>query len=619
MANKSRETANIVSNTGVTTISTLVGTAISVTSGGFVAGIATINNINSSHLSVTGISTFSGSNVNLADNTHLRIGDSQDLLLFHNGNDSFIYEQGSGNLAILSTLGDITFGTDDGGSVGERLRIKGSSGNIGIGTTNPESTLHLFADNPTQIIENKLSDGVIKIVSTEGLSYIQSAKSKVTGSGAPLYFTSYNGNDIWTMIGGDGAIGIGSTGPHSSNYIYTFGKTLHVNHNITGFTGDRVARALGATISVNSTISYDPTPGVDQTSLKNDVTDSGRNTSLIGYASTSPVVFTMRNIGDSVSNGTFYDFIADPISSKLYLQGGAASTKGPSIVFDNGVTSRNVGIGTTDLSPAHFTIAGKLTDQKQVAIKDLTNNWVRKIGISSSNAFSIYSGDTEQITITSDGKIGVFETDPQGFIDVEATDAYISVHYSANSRGGIAALSTQRLALLSTNAADDLVFGYTSSILPSSANFTEVMRLDNGTKQLLKPYQCAFNARGTGDSTTTGSICPFDSEVFDIGGDFNTGTYKFTAPHTGRYLFYAHVIQTNTTQNTICELWLRLNGTGTRYFLDRDVKSDTGANSFSQQGTQILSLTAGDTIHVEAAGVTYNLEVNSHFGGYFLG
>jgi len=46
-----------VNVTGVTTTATLVATAVSVTSGGLVAGIATVNNINTTQLNVTGVTT----------------------------------------------------------------------------------------------------------------------------------------------------------------------------------------------------------------------------------------------------------------------------------------------------------------------------------------------------------------------------------------------------------------------------------------------------------------------------------------------------------------------------------------------------------------------------------
>ena len=52
-------------------------------------------------INVTGVSTFGG-NVNLGDNDRLRLGDGNDLQIYHDGNDSFIHDTGGGNLRIYT-------------------------------------------------------------------------------------------------------------------------------------------------------------------------------------------------------------------------------------------------------------------------------------------------------------------------------------------------------------------------------------------------------------------------------------------------------------------------------------------------------------------------------------
>ena len=44
----------------------------------------------------------------------------------------------------------------------------------------------------------------------------------------------------------------------------------------------------------------------------------------------------------------------------------------------------------------------------------------------------------------------------------------------------------------------------------------------------------------TGDGTTY--TIANNSEVFDIGGNYNTGTFTFTAPVTGKYVFDSNVV-----------------------------------------------------------------------------
>ena len=51
-------------------------------------------------ITATGISQFS--DVNIPDNNAIRFGNSQDLQIYHDGTDSFISDQGTGNLKILA-------------------------------------------------------------------------------------------------------------------------------------------------------------------------------------------------------------------------------------------------------------------------------------------------------------------------------------------------------------------------------------------------------------------------------------------------------------------------------------------------------------------------------------
>jgi len=60
------------------------------------------------------------------------------------------------------------------------------------------------------------------------------------------------------------------------------------------------------------------------------------------------------------------------------------------------------------------------------------------------------------------------------------------------------------------------------------------------------PLHPAFYAYLSGSPTnvtgdTTAYTVAYDSETFDQGGDFNTGTYTFTAPVTGRYYLCAAI------------------------------------------------------------------------------
>ena len=88
------------------------------------------------------------------------------------------------------------------------------------------------------------------------------------------------------------------------------------------------------------------------------------------------------------------------------------------------------------------------------------------------------------VSTISSGAISVGQASNSLSASFEAlgTDAKVQVHYSGQSRGGIAAFSTKRVSLYTTSSTDDLVFGHSSDA--TSANFVQKMKLDNGTGQL---------------------------------------------------------------------------------------------------------------------------------------
>ena len=73
-----------------------------------VAGISTVTGTTffTKQLNVSGVSTFHG-NVNFLDGDRLRIGSSNDFELYHDGNHSYIAENGSGDLKIQASAGSI--------------------------------------------------------------------------------------------------------------------------------------------------------------------------------------------------------------------------------------------------------------------------------------------------------------------------------------------------------------------------------------------------------------------------------------------------------------------------------------------------------------------------------
>ena len=80
-----------------------------------VAGISTVTGTTlfTKQLNVSGVTTFHG-NVNFLDGDRLRIGSSEDFQLYHDGSNSYIAENGTGNLLLQASAGSILLQRDNG-------------------------------------------------------------------------------------------------------------------------------------------------------------------------------------------------------------------------------------------------------------------------------------------------------------------------------------------------------------------------------------------------------------------------------------------------------------------------------------------------------------------------
>ena len=125
-------------------------------------------------------------------------------------------------------------------------------------------------------------------------------------------------------------------------------------------------------------------------------------------------------------------------------------------------------------------------------IKNNTGNQIVYLGTGSSGTgensiLQLKDGTVEKIRMYSTGtswitggNLVIGNTSSTYDFEVFGTDAKMFVHYNSNSRGGIAAFSSQRIAMTTTSINDNLVFGYGTST-SASADFVERMRIDNGT------------------------------------------------------------------------------------------------------------------------------------------
>ena len=115
---RTRESANLVSDKNI-----FVDIANDLVGIGTTAPTATLEV--SGTLNVSGVSTFQG-NVKLGDDVRLDMGNNNDLILYHQGTNSFILDQGAGNLILGSNGSKIRLVKDQGAEVLADFAINGS-------------------------------------------------------------------------------------------------------------------------------------------------------------------------------------------------------------------------------------------------------------------------------------------------------------------------------------------------------------------------------------------------------------------------------------------------------------------------------------------------------------
>ncbi len=159
-------------------------------------------------------------------------------------------------------------------------------------------------------------------------------------------------------------------------------------------------------------------------------------------------------------------------------------------------------------------------------------------------------------------------------------------------------------------------FGYWNG-----TSFTQTMGLDSGGR-LTIPNQPCFHATGTtgGVTYSSGFTCPFNTTYFNNGGHYNTSTYRFTAPVSGRYFFYASYLTYPNNDPGFVTMMFGVNGS-TGYSNGFTRRQNSAQND--KNVSTILNLNAGDyvTAYVEPNGTIsyYDSGGHGHFFGYLIG
>lgn len=294
--------SNYATTAGITTYSSISGISTSVIGG--------IGNI--SQLQVSGVSTFQSS-VFLGDGDVLYFGDGEDLLIWHNSNDSIIRDSGTGDLLIEG---------------GNRIKLTNPTGIETYAVFNQDGAVELYYDNVKKfetISAGILIDGSIGIGTTN-----PTANLHVVGSGTTALLVNGNaritgiltiGTSSITFDGVNDRISLGTQTIISSSDVSSFNNGLNVS-GVSTFAG--ITTVTGSTLFAKQ---LNVSGIVTATTFEGSLSGSLSGGVLTNYAET---LYSFGNTGAtptfSLSNGNFITATLDVnITSMTFSMSGVPS------------------------------------------------------------------------------------------------------------------------------------------------------------------------------------------------------------------------------------------------------------------------------------------------------
>jgi hypothetical protein len=124
-----------------------------------------------------------------------------------------------------------------------------------------------------------------------------------------------------------------------------------------------------------------------------------------------------------------------------------------------------------------------------------------------------------------------------------------------------------------------------------------------------------YNITGQGENYT----CAYDSEISDVGSNYNNSTYTFTAPATGTYMMSVQIMMHGLEAGTTDGILISFHTSNRIYYTQED-GSDLRYTEWIGGRSWFVDMDASDTAHVVIT-VRGQSAVNADFknGSYFSG
>jgi hypothetical protein len=239
-----------------------------------------------------------------------------------------------------------------------------------------------------------------------------------------------------------------------------------------------------------------------------------------------------------------------------------------------------------------------------------------------------HNGSTK-VTVKSDGKVGIGESSPFTKLHVKEGDSGATnvwgdtglvVEGSADARitllSGTSNIGSIKFGDSGLNRQGGIDYNHNGDAMTFSTVNAERMRIDSAGRVTM-PYQPAFSAYdGAANNSSSIYTVQFTTTTVNVGGSYNTSTYRFTAPVSGNYSFsYGWMGNVDEAQRSA----FYINGVQKAGQIYSDNTTYDRIN-----GAGIFYLALGDYIevknNVQSANHEGNIHVNyRYFTGHLIG
>ena len=228
--------------------------------------------------------------------------------------------------------------------------------------------------------------------------------------------------------------------------------------------------------------------------------------------------------------------------------------------------------------------------------------------------------DTNVLKVdTSNNRVGINVTSPSRTLQIAGTDSNRVSSFTHSGDYAFATFSDQN----TTNDGSVRVGAYGNDLQLFAGGSARVLIDTNGV--VTKPAQPAFLAKVNSDQTNIATNSDvtvlFNVERFDQNADFDTGTYTFTAPVTGRYQLQTSLRLENVdTGGGYYQLKLVTSNTTYATIISPLFSAD--ASYWNMSHTVIADMDASDTAIVKIKQLQgtaqTDIDIESYFSGFLV-